>query len=47
MYEQYKAEIAAERAPKEVEFMHVEIPDVLRVKLTEARKKAVKEVKPE
>ena len=47
MYEQCIAEIAAGRAPKEIEFMYAEIPDALRVKLAESREKASREVKPD
>ena len=47
MFEKCKAETAAGRAPKEIEFMYADIPDALRAKLIESRNKAAKEVKPE
>jgi hypothetical protein len=47
MFEKCKAETAAGRAPKEIEFMYADIPDALRAKLVESRNKAAKEVKPE
>ena len=47
MYEQCIAEIAAGRAPKEIEFMYAEIPDTLRVKLAESREKASRKVRPD
>jgi len=46
MYEQCMAEITAGRAPKEIEIMHAEIPDALRIKLAESREKASREVRP-
>lgn len=47
MFERCMAEVAAGRAPKEIEFMYAEIPDVLKVKLVESRDKAAREVKPQ
>jgi hypothetical protein len=47
MYEQCKSETASGRAPKEIEFMCADIPDVLRAKLVESRNKASREVKPD
>jgi hypothetical protein len=47
MYERCMKEIVAGRAPKEIEFMHAEIPDVLKIKLVESRDKAAREVKPQ
>jgi hypothetical protein len=46
IFEKCKAEIAAGRAPKEIAFMYADIPDALRTKLVESRKKAAREVKP-
>lgn len=46
MFEQCMVEIANGRAPKEIEIMHAEIPDTLRMKLVESREKASREVRP-
>jgi len=47
MFEKCKNETVAGRAPKEIEFLYVQIPDALQLKLIESRKKAAREVKPE
>jgi hypothetical protein len=47
MFERCRAEKDAGRAPREVEFMLAEIPEVLRTRLVESRQRAAKEVKPE
>lgn len=46
MFEKCKSEVAAGRAPREIEFMCAEIPEDLRARLIDSRKKAAKEVKP-
>ena len=46
MFQKCCSETIAGRAPKDIEFMHAEIPDVLSVKLIESRKKASREVQP-
>lgn len=44
MYERCKAEATAGRAPREIQFMYAKIPENLRAKLTESRRKAAREV---